>query len=225
MSRLLDQLARLFVEPQPTVAPAEHDVHWLPPGDRSPASVPSRVAQRVAVVCAPRDARVAGSAAALALAHAGQASAVVVLDWGSPAGSERPASPAARRCAARLRDIELPATAAGRVVRIALPEDDPEAALVARMVLARVDEPAVLVVAAARGPEIERLLAEQDRILLASRPGADEELTALALAALGELGPCAAVELRASPGAFALARSGTALVAPLRAPFLAALGY
>lgn len=224
MSRLLEQLARLFVEPAPTVAGREADVLWLPPAE-VPASR-SPVAQRIAVVCAPRDARVAGPAAGLALAHAGQKPCVVVLEWDgeetSP-GGDRPAAPAARRCAARLRAAGHPATVVGRLVRVSLPGDEGGAAAAARSAVVRSGIPSVLVAAGARGPEIERLLGEQALCLLAVRPGADEELTALALAALERLAPCAVVELRPSPGAAALARAGAALVAPLRAPLLEAM--
>lgn len=225
MSRLVEQLARLFVEPQATGPVSKADVRWLPPAEAAGTRT-AAACERIAVVCAPRDARMAGGAAALALAQAGGASSVAVLDWAGEervSGGDRPASLAARRCAARLRAAEHAATAVGRLVRVALPGDDEAAAAAARGAIAQAGLPSVLVAAAARGPAIERLLAEQDLILLAGRPGADEELTALALPALERLAPCAVVELRPSPAAAALARTGTALVAPLRTRFLQAM--
>jgi len=228
MSRVLDHLSRLFVEPQAVASePENREVQWLPPGSPAPTAGNRRAAQRIGVVCVAREARVAGGAAALALAHSSGASCVTVLDWigaGTPGGRDRPASPASRRCAAQLRDQGHVVTSAGRVVRVGLPESEEEAAAAARAVLARTDGPGVLVVAAARGPATERLLTDLDLLLLVVRPGADADLTSVALAALKALAPSQVVELPNSPAACALARSGSALVAPLRAPLVVALG-
>ncbi|MFL5843700.1 MAG: transglycosylase SLT domain-containing protein [Solirubrobacteraceae bacterium] len=214
----MDLLARLFVEP----APAEHDVRWVPPAE--PARPASAVRpRRVAVVCAPRDARVAGGAAALSLGASGELP--LVLEWGSEGDrTARPATPTARRAAAALQEAGEAAVAGGRLVRVALPDDEEDAAASARSVIRQATEPTVLVVARPRGAAMEQALGEQDVILLAVRPGDDEELTALARESLQRLAPCELIQLPASPGAAALARSGTALVAPLRAPFRAALG-
>jgi len=228
MSRVLDHLSRLFVEPQAVASePENSEVQWLPPGSPASTAGNRRAAQRIGVVCVAREARVAGGAAALALAHSSGASCVTVLDWigaGAPGGRDRPASPASRRCAAQLRDQGHVVTSAGRVVRVGLPETEEEAAAAARAVLARTDGPGVVVVAAARGPATERLLTDLDLILLVVRPGADADLTSIALAALRALAPSQVVELPNSPAACALARSGSALVAPLRAPLVVALG-
>jgi hypothetical protein len=83
----------------------------------------------------------------------------------------------------------------------------------------------VTVVSGARGAALESLLAEHDRLLLVHRSDRDASLLAMARAELEALGPPTAVlELPRSPGAAALARSGTALAAPLRAAFRGAVG-
>jgi hypothetical protein len=219
---LLDQLARLFLEPQASVATPERDVRWLPPGEPAAPVEASCALGRVAVVCAPRDARLAGGAVALALPPP-----VLILEWTgqqSAVPQDRPCSPGARRSATLLRARGQAAATAGRVVRVSLPATEDEAAETAARILRQGEAATVLVVAGPRGPALEDLLAGHDRILLALRTGADAEMTGLALAALERLAPSVALELPSSPAAAALARSGTALVAPLRAPCLAALG-
>jgi hypothetical protein len=224
MTGPLDSLARLFLEPA-TDAPADDTRRWLPP-TTAPSPPATAGGRRVAVVCTPRDARVAGGAAALALAHATGAPPPAILEWTGiePASApDRTASPATRRAATALRESGSVASAVGRLVRVALPIDEAEAA--AEIAALSAGLAAFLLVAAGpRGAAIEQALAGCDRILLATRPDADEELSALAAEELGRLAPTMLVGLPPSPGAAALARSGTALVAPLRAPFLAALG-
>jgi hypothetical protein len=219
---LLDQLARLFLEPQASVATPERDVRWLPPGEPAASLEPSSSLGRVAVVCAPRDARLAGGAVALAFPPP-----ALILEWTGEEGvvpQDRPCSPGARRGATLLGKRGLVAATAGRVVRVGLPATEDEAAETARGILRQSEDATVLVVAGPRGPTMEDVLAGHDRILLAIRPGVDAEMTGLALAALERLAPSVALELPSSPAAAALARSGTALVSPLRTPCLAALG-
>jgi hypothetical protein len=227
LSSLREQLARLFLEPEVVEAPAEREVRWVAPAPTAAAVVAAR-AGRVAVVCGPRDARVAGGAAGLALVLATCVRTAVVLDWTGAreaGGQARPAAPAAHGAAAMLRDGGLAARALGRLVRVALPEGECDAVSAARSALGNLAVPAVLVVAAPRGEAMEELLAGQERVLLVHRPGVDEEMAALALAEIARLGPAAVpVALAGSPGAAALARSGHALVSPLRAPFLEAVG-
>ena len=216
MTRVLDVVARLFVEPAP--AEARESVRWVPP---APGPGDAAGLDRPVVLCAARDCRVAGGAAALALAHVTGAPAVLVLEW---TGDERPAGPgrAPSRAARRLCETvgEEEAAASGRLVRVVLPADEEEAATAAKRLLAR-PVPAVLVVAGARGPAMDALLAEASIALVAARPGADDAVAELALAqACGASGRAMRVTVPASPGAAALARSGTALVAPLRGPFL-----
>lgn len=248
MSALLDRIAGLFLEPPAqAVATVDERVRWLPPSgpvvsplvlgdaapivDRAPASGAGASAvrpPRIAVVCSRRDARLAGAAAGLALGHLTRASAVTVAEWsGRPAeqAADRPATPAARRTAGALRDLGLAAGCGGRLARALLAPDEAEAAAEARALSEQSAAPSVLVVAGPRGPAFEALLAGQDLVVLVARPAADPELVAIAAAELSRLGmPTVSVELPSSPAATALARSGTALVAPLRGPLLAALG-
>lgn len=211
---MLDALARLFLQP----APADDAPRWLPPEASAPVPSATRL-DRVGVVCAPRDARVAGGAAALALG----VPAPTVLEWTGAepvAAPDRTASPAARRAAAGLRERGACAAAAGRLVRVLLPAAEPEAAEAALAAAGSF----VLVACGPRGAAMERALGACDRILLVARPDADEALTTLATDELARLAPCTALVLPRSPGAAALARSGAALAAPLRGPFVSALG-
>jgi len=112
----------------------------------------------------------------------------------------------------------------GRLVRVDLPADEGDAVSVARQVMERVALPTVLVVCGPREAGFERLLAEQDLALVVVRGGGAPELAATAVAGLESLRlPVVVVEMASSAGAAALARSGIALMAPLRTPFLAAL--
>lgn len=233
MSRLLDAVSRLFVEPAPSepAAPPEA-VRWVPPAAQGVSSAPGAAApRRVVVLCAPGDGRAAGGAAGLALAHRLGAPAVLVLEW---AGAGRPpdrgraatrpartATGAARRLCAGL--AEPGALASGRLVRCPLPADD-EAAVAAAHRLLAWPVPGILVLAGPRGERLDGLVARADRLLLVLRRGADAALADLAEAELGSTARrVARVQLGSSPGAAALARAGTALVAPLRGPFLDAL--
>jgi hypothetical protein len=226
MGALLTQLARLFVEPQ-TSPPDGGRVQWLAPTRPEPVA---RVAgpRALAVACPPRDMRLAGAAAALAAAHLARASCALVAEWTglepSPA-ADRACAPAARRAAVALRADGHGAQAAGRLVRIALPVAEDAAVDVVRDALAPTGYPTVLVVAGPRGRALGAFLAEQDVTLLVHRPGGDAELEALTAAGLAADGArVREVALTSSPGAAVLARSGTGLVAPLRAPFLTAIG-
>lgn len=247
MSMLLDRIAGLFLEPPPQeVAAVEERVRWLPPGRPAVSSLVAGTAApevdrvsgsgagasnvrppRIAVVCSRRDARLAGAAVGLALGHLTHASAVTVAEWSgrlTEKAADRLATPAARRTAGALRDLGLVAGCGGRLARALLAADEAEAAAEARVLAEQSPVPAVVVVAGPRGPAFDGLLAQQDLVVLVVRPGEDPELVSIAVAELSRLGtPTAPVELPSSPGATALARSGTALVAPLRGPLLAAL--
>ena len=228
------RLVRLFVEPvseEPAAPVSPEPVRWLPPAV-APAPASSHAAGasflRVAVVCDPADARVAGGAVALGLAH-GAGGPAVLLEWTgreAAGGSDRASSAGARRLAVSLRETGEAASAAGRIVRVALPADEGEAIASSRLVeRAAGHAPGVLLVAGPRGPGLDTLLTDCSLILLAVRPGTDAGIADLALDELVALGrPADRLDLPASPGAAALARSGTALVAPLRGPVLGLLG-
>ncbi|MCW2968869.1 MAG: hypothetical protein JWM71_2641, partial [Solirubrobacteraceae bacterium] len=176
---------------------------------------------------APRDARVAGAAAALALAQSARAPCALVLEWGAEGGRvmpDRPAVPSARRLAAGLARGGHVARVAGRVVTVALPVHEDEAASLAASLSGR-PVPSVTVVAGPRGAAIESYLSRCSVVVLLHRAGADEELTAMAAADLGRLGPpVVALELALSPLAGMLARCGVCLASSLSGPLVAALG-
>lgn len=216
---LVGRFARFFVAP-PAEAEKADAVRWVPPSPAPPASDCAPAAcGSVGVVCAPRDARVAGGAAALALARAAGAGTALVVEWtGQDSGPapRRPASRAARRLA---EEAGSGAVASGRLAWVAVAAEEAAAAEQARGILRCAGGPAVLVVAGPRGPAMEELLAESERTILFGRPGDDDSVTALAAQRLGAFG----VALPSSPGAAALARAGTALVSPLRRPMLEAV--
>src|SRR3954447_22476261 len=79
------------------------------------------------------------------------------------------------------------------------------------------DAPAVLVVGGPRPAAFDVLLAERDRLLVLTRPGADDALGALAVAGLPDAGPVRAVcPVALGPAARALASAGVAVPASLR---------
>ncbi len=197
----------------------------LPPATTVPIATD---AGQVTVVCAARDATLAGAAVGLALAERRAARCAVVLEW--TAGLDRrfvaaPATRSARRAAVALASGGLAATASGRLVRVTLPAAESAIAVATTAVLAAVpDTPTVLTVAGPRGEEADVVIAAGDAALLVTRPEADQVLVALALAELAALSKAvAAVELVAAPVAALLARSGLRLAAPLRERFLDAV--
>jgi hypothetical protein len=221
---LVRRVAGAFVEPE--------EESWAPRPAGRPAE-PVRVAlvaspapaARVAVVCSGRDVGLAGAAVGLGLVERAGARCAVVLEWtgeGDRRPVARPAAPSARRCAATLADRALVAVASGRLVRVALAADEAAAVAAVRDVAEVLAEvPRVLAVGGPRGRDLEALLAEEEALVLATRPGADGTLVELASAELDRLGPAVAVaELPPAPVAAALARAGVTLVAPLRAPIL-----
>lgn len=237
MTTLLDRLAHVFVAPAeaPAAAPAqEPGVRWLPPApaavlvpEVSDGALPLvRSAESIAVVCRLRDGRLAGAAAALALVRLGKAPCALVAEWtGADAGpmAERPSVPAARRLAATLREQGHVARSAGRLAFLGLPSDE-DLAVAAVRAAAPNAVASVLVVAGPRGAAIEEQIAGLDMILIVRGGDADAELTALAAAELGRVGPpVTSVELPRAPAAAVLARAGVRLAAPLHGALLPAL--
>jgi hypothetical protein len=171
----------------------------------APAAV--RTADAIAVLARPADAAAAGGAVALAVARG----CVVVLLWGAEAPPVlAPATPGARRLAARLADRGHDVAATGRLVAVALRDGIDEGIRAA----AAGAVPAVLVVAGPRDERVDAVLRGQDRVLAVGE-GAVAELAARSVARLGV--PAETLELPTAPAARALAASGVALVAPLRA--------
>jgi len=190
------------------------------PAQRSPAVV---VPGAVAVLCAAADARAVGVALASLLARRARAACGLACVWTAPEparpGEGRgPSARAARRLAAALAARGLAAEACGRAAVIAL-DADPEAAVAGagRAVAAAGGAPAVLVLGGPRPAAFDLLLTEQDRLLVLTRPGADDALGALAVAGLPDAGPARAVcPVALGPAARALAAAGLAVPAPLR---------
>jgi hypothetical protein len=162
----------------------------------------ARPAQRVAdrtlpatlgVLVAPRDAALAGASLALAAASAHHAPCALVCRWtGTEATTpprSGPAVTAARKLARRLTTRGLAASACGRLVLIDLPAAAGEARAAAERALAAAGEtPTVLVVAGARPPALDPLLATLDRLIVVPTADAPSGLVSLAVTAAAQLG-------------------------------------
>lgn len=210
---------------------AVRDFLLAPPGAASleaarvrPAARPETVVPgAVAVLCTAEDARAAGVALAALLARRARAACGLACLWTAPepprVGAARgPAARAARRLAAALAARGLAAEACGRTAVVAL-DADPVAALAGarRAGAAAGDAPIVLVVGGPRPAAFDALLSEQDRVLVLTRPGADDALGVLAAGGLPEGGPARAVcPVALGPATRALAAAGLAVPSPLR---------
>lgn len=199
MSGLLTRLRLAFIEP------AE-------PAAQPQARAASAVLPSVAVVAAPAGALVVGGAAGLALADAaGSRSALVSTWWGAEPPRRAPRSPALRsatRVAASLAERGISAEARGRLVAVGLDPDPSLAAVEAHRAAAAALLPSVVVIAGPREPAVDRLIGEQDLVLLAAGADAPEGLAELAAAQLGALRPVTTVALPPGVGARALASAG-----------------
>jgi len=188
-------------------------------GARAAAPATRRVPRAVAVLCAGEDARAVGVAAAVLLARRGRTGCGLALVWtasphrGGESGGR--AGRGARRLAAALTARDIAASARGRVVQVALPAAPEDAIAVARRAAATAgDVPVVLVVGGPRDAAFDAVLADQDRLLVLTRPAAEEAVTALALAGLPGAGVAQTVAL--GPAARALAAAGLGVPAALR---------
>lgn len=157
-----------------------------PAGERAVArdAPATLVAGRIAVLlpCG-ADAHGLGAVLALALAREGRTSTVLHLGWQVP-GPLRcavPGWPAGVRLARTLRDRELPARAAGRLVHVALPAADGDAAAAAARAVAAApaETPVVIVLGGARGPALDGLLVDADLVVVAG-PAEDPRVRAAA---------------------------------------------
>jgi hypothetical protein len=216
---------------------ALRDFLFAPPGAPSldtPVGgqlVPSVVAVRsaaaspaaVAVLCDAPDARAVGVAVATLLARRSRAACGLACVWTAPGasahpGARPPAGRAARRLASALAARGLSVRACGRAAVVAL-DADPAGALAGagRAAAAAGTAPVVLVLGGPRPAALDVLLAEQDAILVLTRPGADPAMAALAAGGLPEAGPARSVgALALAPVARALAAAGLAVPAPVR---------
>ena len=204
MTELLARIWSLFV------APASASPRTSPVGAARP--VPS-----VALLCRPGDALATAGALALALARDTGAGRALVACW--RAGSEvaeaprAPAWPEARRLVGALAAHGIEAEASGRLARAALP-DEPEAALATGARGAAVAAaPTVLALAGPRDPVLDRLIAAQDLVVVATPADGGGRLAALALESVAALGvPAVACPPAAGPRRRVLAAAG--VVAP-----------
>ncbi len=178
MNELLARAGSLFLAPATPAAPT--------------ASVAPPVADLVVVLAAPRDLAAVAGAVAAGLRRPCGARTAVVCRPGEP-WPACPAGMAATALARRLAARDIAATAAGSLCRVALAED-PEASVPEawRLTAAAAGSP-VVVALAGRHPGFDGLLAQADRLLLATATGDDPDCTALALASLAALGPPAAL--------------------------------
>ncbi len=172
-------------------------------GEAAPATRPVRqVAERtvpatLGVLVSPGDAPAVGAALGLVAAAACRAPCAVVCRWTGEA-TEVPRSgltgAAARKLAQRLGARGLAAGACGRVVTVALPASDGEArAATERALAAAGDIPLVLVIAGARPPAFDPLLASLDRLIVVPPSDAAEGLERLAIDTAARLGRAAGV--------------------------------
>jgi hypothetical protein len=172
---------------------------------------------------APAASTAVGVAAAALLARRARASCGLALVWtGATPASRTDAGPlagrAAQRLATALRDRGLVARACGRTVHVALPADPHEALAVARRAAAAAGAaPAVTVLGGPRSEAFDAALAEQDRLVVLTRPGADATVAALAVASLPQNGPAGAAHTIAlRPATRALAAAGLVVPGALR---------
>lgn len=208
---------------------------FLAPGAGAPAI---RVAERtvpatLGVFAAPRDAAVAGACLALAAAAAHRSRCAVVCHWDGDDAAPLPprtsgfATAPARRLSERLASRGLTATARGRLVTVALPVPATEARAATERTLAAIgDAPLILVLAGARPPQLDPLLAALDRLVVVPAASAPAGLEPLAVAGAARLGRSTAVlhlpETSTTTGRL-IATTGRSLSPRLRAAAAAAL--
>jgi hypothetical protein len=204
------------------------------PAEASAVLVGERaVPATLGVLVAPAQAAAAGAVLGLAAATAGASSCALVCRWtgdvaeAAPLASA-PAVGAARRLASRLSSRGLDAAARGRLVTVRLPAPADEAGDAAERAAAAAGEaPTVLVLAGARPPSFDTLLAAADRLVVVTSPDAPSMLEDLAVEDAARIGRSTGV-LHLSPAAALAQRltvaTGLLLSPPLRAAAEAALG-
>lgn len=209
MNELLGRLSSVFVEPAP------RRVRTMP-------ATAARVAASVALLCPPDEAHALGSALALATARRARAPLGLAALWRPGAapssGIGAPSARRARRLVVSLRARDLRAHAAGRVVRVELPEEPLAAAAAFGRASAASDAPWVLVVAGPRAAAVDAVLEEQDVLVLAAEDPEDPiaRLAAARLAALGP--PVERIRATLPPVSRALALAGFAAHLPVPLP-------
>jgi hypothetical protein len=183
VNELIARLTALLVEPRAEVAVAP----------RASRERRAFAAAAVVVLGGAGTARTGVSVAA-ALARAGRAPHGVACVWGAaPASAGLPPLPAAAAAAAKLRARDHDARAGGRVVTVALPGDEREAAAacarVGAAVAGRRDVPLVLALCGARRETFDAGFGSHDLALVLSPADADPLLATVAVARLSERHP------------------------------------
>ena len=207
MSDVLERIGGLFVAPAPT---------------RAAPTAATVVPRSVGLLCGPRDALPAGSAAGLLLACRHRASCALVCVWPTEVMRPGPAAPAsrgARRLAGALTAHGLEASTAGRLARAGLaPEPDEAARQAVRAASVAGLLPVVLVLAGPRHGALDGLLAAYDVVAtVTTGRGSDAPMAALVESSLAALHPDArALTVPIGPAAGLLARSGLTAAGPLR---------
>jgi hypothetical protein len=179
------------------------------------------VAPAVAVLAPPRHLRALGGATALLLARRAGAQAALVVLWTGgcavPAGPAAPSRRAARRLATALTARGLQAAATGALVIVGLPADPVEAAVQAARALAAAQGAPTVLAFAGRHRGLDALVGDQDRVIVATPPGAERPLRDLAIAGVTGLGSEArACEADPPAVARALAAAGLGATGALR---------
>ena len=130
--------------------------------------------------------------------------------WAEPA-LHGPAGVAARQLRRNLAARGVDATAAGKLVRVVLPEATEHAAAGAERALGAGSSPSVLLLAGPRPEALDEVLLRQDAIVVAAEPDGDSSLVDLAVATLAEQHPAvSSCALPLGPVARALATAGIA---------------
>jgi hypothetical protein len=169
------------------------DVFLEPAGVRAQGgkAAPADLPESVAVLGPPRAAAACAALFVLRTARSTAARCALVATWGGPAGADRhlPSLLAVSRVAAALRARALPATAAGRLVRMELAAEADEAADALRRAAAVVRGPVGLAISRPRSAGVDQVLAEQQALVVVRPRGADPAIADLAAAGLALLGP------------------------------------
>jgi hypothetical protein len=182
MSDLLARLAALFVEPAPSR-----------PVQRVSVAAP---APCVGVLASARHAHAVAATVALALGRSSRAHYSLLCTWPTPNSARPtlavPAHPGARRLRRNLDARGVEATAAGRLVRVALPAEPERAVATAERVVGTAAAPAVVAIAGPRPDALDDFLLRQDAIVVAADSDADNSVVDLAVTALANRHPTVA---------------------------------
>jgi hypothetical protein len=178
---LVERTAGLFL------APTDRDPGATPGGRRA---VPALRTPAAIVLGSPADAMAVAWLLATELRLRAGGGCVLVGEWNggaTPAHAPGPAHPSTRRLAARLAGRGLDGCARGRTLHLSLPAEPGAAVAAWQRAVAAAGVPAVGVLAGPRAVAFDRLLDEQDLVVLAPAGEAPSALAELALEGLAGL--------------------------------------